>query len=421
MATPKPRILPWLVSQLDSGKLEGVAWLNESHTRFRIPWKHGLRHDAQQQDFGIFQAWAQASGAYTPGKDKPDLPTWKRNFRSALNRKEVLRLAEDRSRDPHDPHKIYEFVSSGIGDYPELDTSPETDGRCSTSDTQEDILEELLSDMALVPGPNEGHLSLAMATQQPPELLLSPSLDIPAPCPNSEPPENPLRQLLVPEEAWEFEVTAFYRGRQVFQQTIFCPRGLRLVGSEAGDKALPGQRITLPDPGVSLTDRAVTDFVKRVLSSLGGGLALWRAGQWLWAQRLGHCHTYWAMGEELLPTSGQGPDGEVPKDREGGVFDLKPFVADLIAFIEGSGRSPRYTLWFCMGESWPQSQPWTKKLVMVKVVPTCLRALLDMARVGGASSLENTVDLHISHSHPLSLTGDQYKAYLQDLVEDMDF
>lgn len=55
MATPKPRILPWLVSQLDNGQLEGVAWLNESHTRFRIPWKHGLRHDAQQQDFGIFQ------------------------------------------------------------------------------------------------------------------------------------------------------------------------------------------------------------------------------------------------------------------------------------------------------------------------------------------------------------------------------
>ncbi|XP_011372830.1 interferon regulatory factor 3 [Pteropus vampyrus] len=420
MATPKPRILPWLVSQLDSGQLEGVAWLDESHTRFRIPWKHGLRQDAQQEDFGIFQAWAQASGAYTPGKDKPDLPTWKRNFRSALNRKEVLRLAEDRSKDPRDPHKIYEFVSSGVGDCPELDTSSETDGRCSTSDTQEDIL-ELLSDMALVPGPNEGPLSLAMATEQPPQLLLSPSLDIPAPCPNSEPPENPLRQLLVPEEEWEFEVTAFYRGRQVFQQTIFCPKGLRLVGSEAGDKALPGQPITLPDPGVSLTDKAVTGYVKRVLSSLGGGLALWRAGQQLWAQRLGHCHTYWAMGEELLPSSGHGPDGEVPKDREGGVFDLKPFVADLIAFIEGSGRSPRYTLWFCMGESWPQDQPWIKKLVMVKVVPTCLRALLDMARAGGASSLENTVDLHISHSHPLSLTADQYKAYLQDLVEDMDF
>lgn len=138
---------------------------------------------------------------------------------------------------------------------------------------------------------------------------------------------SPLSRRCGRRSEWEFEVTAFYRGRQVFQQTIFCPKGLRLVGSEAGDKALPGQVITLPDPGVSLTDRTVTGYVKRVLGSLGGGLALWKAGQWLWAQRLGHCHTYWAMGEELLPTSGHGPDGEVPKDREGGVFDLKPFVA----------------------------------------------------------------------------------------------
>lgn len=122
-------------------------------------------------------------------------------------------------------------------------------------------------------------------------------------------------------------MTAFYRGRQVFQQTVFCPRGLRLVGPEAGDSALPGQPIRLPDPGVSLTDRAVMGYVRRVLSSLGGGLALGRAGQQLWAQRLGHCHTYWAVGEELLPDSGHGPNGEVPKDEQGAVFDLKPFVS----------------------------------------------------------------------------------------------
>lgn len=193
------------------------------------------------------------------------------------------------------------------------------------------------------------------------------------------------------------------------------------MGSEAEDGTLAGQPVRLPDPAASLTDRGVADYVRRVLSCLGGGLALWRAGQWLWAQRLGHCHVYWAMGEELIPDSGHKPDGEVPKDREGGVFDLGPFIEDLIAFIEGSRRSPRYTLWFCMGQSWPQDEPWVKRLVMVKVVPMCLRALVDMARDGGASSLENTVDLHISNSHPLSLTSDQYKACLRDLVEDMDF
>ncbi|XP_027632234.1 interferon regulatory factor 3 isoform X2 [Tupaia chinensis] len=345
MGTQKPRILPWLVSQLDQGHLEGVAWVNESRTRFRIPWKHGLRHDAQQEDFGIFQAWAEASGAYTPGKDKPDLPTWKRNFRSALNRKEALHLVDDRSKDPHDPHKIYEFVTSGGADFSQLDTSPDPSGKGITPDTQEDTLEDLLGDMVLAHA-DGGPSGLAVGPEQCPQLLLSPNLNSPAPCPNLEPLENPLRRLLVPEDDWEFEVTAFYRGRQVFQQTVFCPGGLRLVGSEEEDRTLPGQPITLPDPELSLADRGVTDYVKRVLSCLGGGLALWRAGQGLWAQRLGHCGTYWALGEELLPDSGHGPVGEVPKDKEGVVFDLGPFVAeDGTALSLGGPRTTSSDLW----------------------------------------------------------------------------
>ncbi|KAM4825074.1 interferon regulatory factor 3 [Thomomys bottae] len=420
MGTQKPRILPWLISQLDQGRLEGVAWLDANRRRFRIPWKHGLRQDAQPEDFGIFQAWAEASGAYIPGKDKPDPPTWKRNFRSALNRKEGLRVVEDRSKDPHDPHKIYEFVDpSEAGDSPQLDTSPETEGGVVTPDIQEDLL-ELLDDMALAPLPPEGAPSVAVASDYYPQVLLNSSLNNSMPSPNPAPLDNPLRQLLAPEEQWEFEVTAFYRGRQVFQRTVFCPQGLRLVGSQDVDQTLPWQPIALPDPGVSLTDRGVKDFVRHVLSGLKDGLALWRAGQQLWTRRLGNSHAYWAIGEELLPNSGHGHAGEVPKDRDAGVFNLAPFVTDLIAFIEGSRHSPRYTLWFCVGEAWPREQPWVKRLVMVKIVPTCLRALLDMARLGGASSLENTVDLHISNSQPFTLLPDQYKAYLQDLVEDME-
>lgn len=34
---------------------------------------------------------------------------WKRNFRSALNRKDGIEMVEDKSTDPEDPHKVYEI------------------------------------------------------------------------------------------------------------------------------------------------------------------------------------------------------------------------------------------------------------------------------------------------------------------------
>lgn len=43
-----------------------------------------------------------------------------------------------------------------------------------------------------------------------------------------------------------------------------------------------------------------------------------------------------SVGEELLPDSGYGLDGEVPKDKKGGLFHLGPLVADLILFIKES-------------------------------------------------------------------------------------
>uniref|UniRef100_A0A8C9K9W6 Interferon regulatory factor 3 n=1 Tax=Panthera tigris altaica TaxID=74533 RepID=A0A8C9K9W6_PANTA len=54
--------------------------------------------------------------------------------------------------------------------------------------------------MALAPFPDGGPSSLPMVPEETPPFLLSPSVDIPAPCPNLQPPENPLRRLLVPEE-----------------------------------------------------------------------------------------------------------------------------------------------------------------------------------------------------------------------------
>ena len=132
-------------------------------------------------------------------------------------------------------------------------------------------------------------------------------------------------------------------------------------------------------------------------------------------------HWSWALGKSSSPRDGHQLDGEVPEDEEGGTFNLGPFVADLIIFMEGSG--PLASIHYgsvggvmvpvpAVNQEAPEGQGCSH-------VP---QHLPDMAQLGGTSSLEHSMCLHIANSHPLFLTLGQYKAYLyQDLVKDMDF
>uniref|UniRef100_A0A803J2Q3 Interferon regulatory factor 3 n=1 Tax=Xenopus tropicalis TaxID=8364 RepID=A0A803J2Q3_XENTR len=120
MGSQKPRIIPWLISQVGNPAYPGLIWLNEEKTKLCIPWKHGLRQDRCDYDVKIFEAWAIVSGSYDPSKDQPNPAVWKRNFRSALNRKAGINVIVDRSSDSTNPHKIYEIqkeisVESEIG------------------------------------------------------------------------------------------------------------------------------------------------------------------------------------------------------------------------------------------------------------------------------------------------------------------
>ncbi|XP_040266350.1 interferon regulatory factor 7 [Bufo bufo] len=103
---------PWLIRQINSNKFEGVRWLDESRTLFRVPWKHLNMRNADERDYGIFKAWAICSGKYHPDFEEP--PTWKTNFRCALNQvlyrnTKMFSEREDNSSDQRDPHKIYRF------------------------------------------------------------------------------------------------------------------------------------------------------------------------------------------------------------------------------------------------------------------------------------------------------------------------
>ncbi|XP_069802793.1 interferon regulatory factor 3-like [Dendropsophus ebraccatus] len=152
MSSSKPRIIPWLIRQIDGKIYPGLEWMNHEHTRFRVPWKHGLRQDSSLDDFKIFEAWAIASGCYDPLTEKPDPARWKRNFRSALIRKDGIHMILDRSSDAANPHKIYEITIPAQGaihaeQYNSTTSNPDLHPNSSNNQdlhkTSRDLFEEL--------------------------------------------------------------------------------------------------------------------------------------------------------------------------------------------------------------------------------------------------------------------------------------
>lgn len=41
----KQRLRPWLEAQISGGEIPGLCWINDEKTKFKIPWKHGGKHD----------------------------------------------------------------------------------------------------------------------------------------------------------------------------------------------------------------------------------------------------------------------------------------------------------------------------------------------------------------------------------------
>jgi len=51
----KQRLRPFLEAQINKGKIEGLFWLNEQKTKFRIPWYHGGKPDWKPYRGQIFK------------------------------------------------------------------------------------------------------------------------------------------------------------------------------------------------------------------------------------------------------------------------------------------------------------------------------------------------------------------------------
>ncbi|XP_077172049.1 interferon regulatory factor 3 isoform X2 [Paroedura picta] len=429
MGAQRTLIVPWLLDQLNAQRFPGVSWLNLERTQFRIPWKHGSRHSTIPEDFQLFEAWAIASGRYNPRTDQRTPSDWKRNFRSALNRKPEINVIADNSTDSEDPHKVFEIQHpANQNDHAQqIGEVHENLGVCgdSSPSCQDDPLESVLKSLDLSGGEqaeNSAYYVGLSPSGLDPALLTVPMIPLePVLCTNNFVPAADNAASCVglppsgldqappaaPSISWEqimesnvleteFEVRVYYRGRLVFTNTFSNVQGLCFVP--------PGSQISYPDLATvvlpdtaALNDRRQAAYTNRLLSRLAPGVLLRIEGLSLCGSRLGPCHVFWSQSE--TPTTGM-RGGGLPKEHFSSLYSQQQFVQELIGFLEGRNGSPDYTLWLCFGEDWPDPNClWKKKLIMVQVIPKVFETLHELSKASGASSLNGAEpDLRISDS-----------------------
>lgn len=447
MTQQKPLFVPWLYQKIQSGSYPGVCWTSKELQQFSIPWKHALRQDKNSDDVLIFKAWAQTS-ASGDGRINGDPSVWKRNFRSALRAK-GFKMVLDNKNDTADPHKVYQFpsdrLSAGSEGSQETDFSPELylEEESLFSANPPQGLEGQLTGLNLQESPSQVH-----EVWNPEQLYLGQQLfqntnpcsetqftgiahfqrvDPPGPfssaggavgglgqisasdaatvvnphSPEYHPPHAEGDQDAIPEPKLEtfFHIKVYYRGKMVLEQLVENDTGFRLMYQGNIDESSPDLAVVRLPPPDDIPDQFQAKLTNDILGNLGG-LEIRRLDGVVYGHRWGNSRIYWGLCKhELSPTT-----REISKNTPEPIYLFRNYISGLMEFMGTSGESPSYTLYFFLGEKWPdpKMKPWEKKLIMIEVILTSLESLKTLAVTRGASSLQS-VELQLSLEQMMEL------------------
>ncbi|KAM4715371.1 interferon regulatory factor 3 isoform 2-T2 [Anableps anableps] len=463
MAHSKPLLIPWLKANIDSGRYPGVQWTNPEQTEFCIPWKHALRQDSSDADVLIFKAWAEVSGN---GRAQGEPSVWKRNFRSALRAK-GFKMVSDSKNDPANPHKVYRWpeelasgAKSSSGSQEQEDSNvldafiakeskvvPFYDGSLYNPEdilmpecpASQDILQECLKGLNIGPGA-EGTTGFQPPTEQ--QQQQNPLLIGAHPLPGQQ--QDPVmfkgaaRETGLPEQPafpvggaegagygdgqqaaqfletmnqtrdgdhfkTQFRVCVYYRGVKVSEQMVTNEAGVRIVyrpdlNGTVLDHETGLSLVSLPGPE-GILDKNQALLTQKILDNLGNGLDVGMSQHVIYGQRRGEVRAYWSFSK--FDSSRQ--PREISKLNPDPLYYVRDFYRGFIEFTNG-GNSPPCSLFFCLGEKWPDldNRPWERKLIMVEVVPTSMELLKNIAVELGASSLQS-VELQMSLEEMMDL------------------
>ncbi|XP_039629766.1 interferon regulatory factor 3-like [Polypterus senegalus] len=199
----------------------------------------------------------------------------------------------------------------------------------------------------------------------------------------------------------DFRVSVYFRGVLAAQFSTVGGLGFQLLFDEVPNAPGTENLTQLRIPGTEkMSDAEQARYTGRILRKLGQGLAVKIQDKSILASRLGDSHIFWSLSKFDSSCHPQ----EVSKHGYTEVYNFGRFVRELLDFIESRGGSPQYSLWFCLGEAWPDpnKRPWEKKLIMIEVIPICFEILKNTAVAGGASSLQGeNIELQLSDNPSL--------------------
>ncbi|XP_062382587.1 interferon regulatory factor 3 [Sardina pilchardus] len=454
MANPKPLLIPWLKEQINSGRYPGVQWTNGERTEFCIPWKHALRQDSNSDDILIFKAWAEASmGRQSDGGTHGDPSVWKRNFRSALRARGFSMLADNKN-DAANPHKVYRWPTEGSQSSASCEASPVQNSPLETvaqpgyeelylaeeeifQNKNPDLLQQCMDDLCIYESPQIDHTvgidgGVVQCIAAPPEavpgmtvpdangavfgeqyyvqdtlcvvpqhlafpveeVLVTPNID--------QPEEQPVITTLQPMDFRTcFTVVVYYRGQRVKEELVTNEAGFRLAYRQ--EDCVPSDpsllTVLLPPPS-NMHDQKALKLTTRILETMGRGLEVKVSnanyGSNIYGSRHGECHVFWSTDKYEQSSTPR----ELAKQEPEIIFSVSQFISDLMGYADKQCECPSTSLFFCLGEKWPdpKSKPWDKKLIVVEVIIDVLEKLKMVAVQGngGASSLPSSAELQLS-------------------------
>lgn len=393
--TQRPLFREWLLGEISSGRYEGLRWLDEAHTVFRVPWKHFGRKDLDEADAHIFKAWAVARGRWPPSGGNLPPPEaeaaeragWKTNFRCALNSTRSFRIHRDNSNDPDDPHKVY-TLNLELGSTEALAMDNREGVTLSNALPTQVLQYSLLEDHLLesesradsippqAPGLEQEHASEGPSAAWQMEAVSSPRLQHPA--------------LMTEHNLRCLDVTIMYKGRTVLQAMVGHPSCVFLYSPMGSAMTAEAQPVIFPSPA-ELPDQKQLHYTEMLLQHVSPGLQLEMRWPSLLALRMGKCKVYWEVGSPMGSTNPSTPAQLLERNCYTPIFDFSTFFRELEEFrAQRRQRSPHYTIYLGFGQDLSAGRPKEKSLILVKLEPWLCKAHLEEVQREGVSSLDSS-------------------------------